>query len=87
MQGPAHGAGAGIQLGRHALDALAQSGSVQVHAEHVDAAVELLQAAHVLGALLDLQRGHDGLQFFQQGVGRGLEGPPGIVHPLFSPLA
>ena len=69
MQGLANGAGTGIQLGRHALNALAQSGGVQIHAKHVLTALQLLQAAHILGALLDLQRGHNGLQLFQQGVG------------------
>ena len=69
MQGLAHRTGAGEQLGGHGLDLLAQPGLVQVQAEYILPGVELLQAAHVLGALPDLQGGYDGLKLLQQGVG------------------
>ena len=82
MQGLAHSAGAVIQLGHHALDALAQAGGIQIHAEHILTAVKLLQAAHILGALFHLQRRHDGLQLLQQVSGEGSKGFPASSTPL-----
>ena len=73
MQGLADSAGAGVQLGHHALDLLAQACLIQVDAKDVLAGVQGFQAAEVLRALLDFQRGHDGGQLCQQRIGRGLE--------------
>ena len=85
MQGAAHRARSGEELRGHGLDPLSQARLIQVHAKHILAAVQGLEAAHVLLSLPDLKRGHDGLELRQQGVGRGREGAALVVHALEIP--
>ena len=73
MQGLADSAGAGVQLGCHALDLFAQADLVQVDAEDVLAGVESLQAAEVLRAFLD---------FASSGSGEGSKALPSSSMPL-----
>ena len=82
MQGLAHSAGACKQLLGHCLDLLAQTNGIQIHAEHVNTAVQLLQAAEVLLAFLDLQRSNDGLQLSQQRIGGRLKGLTIVIDAL-----
>ena len=82
MQGLADCAVAGVQLLDHALDLLAQADSVQINAEDIGTAVQLLQAAEVLLALFDFQGSDDGLQLSQQRIGRDLKGLAVVINAL-----
>ena len=74
MEGGSHGTFAGIKLLHHTLYLLAKAGSIEVEAEHVGTAVQVMQATVVLVGLANLQWCHDGLQLSEHGVGRWLEG-------------
>ena len=56
MQGLAHSAGACVQLLDHALDLLAQTDSVQVHAEHVGTAVQSRRTGSTCAAAVFLRK-------------------------------
>ncbi len=73
MQRPAHRPGACEQFRGHPFDAPAQSRRVQIHAEHVLPAKQLLQAGEVLLPFLHFQRRHDCPQLLQQRIRGGLE--------------
>ena len=79
MQGLANCTGAGVQFGHHAFDLLTQADGIQVHAEHIGAGIQLLQAAEVLLAFLNFQRSNDLLQLGQQRIGRGGKGVACII--------
>jgi hypothetical protein len=65
----AHGTLTGIEFTDHAFDLLAKAGLVEVDAEDILAAEEGLQTGVVLVGPAQLERGHDGLQFGEHGVG------------------
>ena len=61
MQRGAYGTLASVELLDHALNLVAKASLIEVEAEDVLAAVELLQRTPVLIGLANLQRGNDSL--------------------------
>ena len=85
MQDAAHGAGAREEFFHHALNPFAESGLIQVQAEDVLPAVKGFQATVILILPADFQWGHDGLQFGEHRVRRGLEGGTVVLDALQVP--
>ena len=61
--------GTGVEFLDVALNLLAEACLIEVEAEDILAAVELVQRTPVLIGLANLERGDDGLQLGEHGVG------------------
>ena len=79
MECGADGTRGGVELLDHTFDLLTETCLVEIETKHILAAVELLQTTPVLIVLTYLERGYDGLQLCQHGIGRGLEGTAVVV--------
>ena len=69
MERSPDGTGACKELADHPLDALSESGLVEVNTEDILTAVESLDATDILVSLADGQRSHDSLKLGEQWVG------------------